>query len=559
MALSQAYKVADGLWVGPDSLKSNVAADSGHLYIASDTSTVYNGDSGSWNSIGTIGGGGTDVAIQDDGSGVVDPVALLNFKGSDFDVTNPTGSEADVTLTNDSVTVTAGDGLTGGGSVSLGSSVTLNAGIDIDNGGSDVINAHGINAGTNLTATDDGDGTVTMSASSGGTDVEVQDDGSTIVNPVDLLNFAGSDFDVTNPTGSNAKVVFSDDAVTQAKIAADAVGSTQLGTDAAGGSEINLSDVAGDNLTVDGTNDELDASGALTDSGTDTDSGDDYTLPNAADNIDLQSSGGVRNADVVNTEKLATGKLPVYDIRDYGAEEDNSSVDDATALNSAISQIDTDGRNAACVFIPNGVWQFETATDYGPLQTNPSGSDKSWKSGFNGLAIVGAGMGATYINLNNSEWTIAGTNKSESNVPGPLVHRGFSLDVSGLTSNGLLWSAKDAIWQNIEITGDANSNPLFHGDNWDSTWQNIWVHDVSNVGFAGAWDVNYRETDFINCTVDNVNKQGWWHNNSYDVNHIGCRVKNCSGGINGENSPVGIRVQGGAYHNNTNYGFAAMG
>lgn len=48
MALSQAFKIADGIWVGPDSAKSNVAADSGNLYLASNTDVDYYGDGGNW-------------------------------------------------------------------------------------------------------------------------------------------------------------------------------------------------------------------------------------------------------------------------------------------------------------------------------------------------------------------------------------------------------------------------------------------------------------------------------------------------------------------------------
>lgn len=48
-ALSEAYKVADTkLWVGPDSAKSTVTAESGRVYYATDNQVQYIGDSGSW-------------------------------------------------------------------------------------------------------------------------------------------------------------------------------------------------------------------------------------------------------------------------------------------------------------------------------------------------------------------------------------------------------------------------------------------------------------------------------------------------------------------------------
>lgn len=56
-----------------------------------------------------------------------------------------------------------------------------------------------------------------------------------------------------------------------------------------------------------GTEEQVGSGGALSDSGNDTDGGDDYQLPTTDDNIDLQSGGGVRNADVVSTDKVIIG------------------------------------------------------------------------------------------------------------------------------------------------------------------------------------------------------------------------------------------------------------
>lgn len=52
MALNEAYNVAENLWIGPDSAKSNVDAKSGRVYMASDTQVEYYGDSGSWTKLG---------------------------------------------------------------------------------------------------------------------------------------------------------------------------------------------------------------------------------------------------------------------------------------------------------------------------------------------------------------------------------------------------------------------------------------------------------------------------------------------------------------------------
>ena len=52
MALNEPYNVCDNFWIGPDSEKINVDADSGHVYMASDTHLQYYGDSGSWVKMG---------------------------------------------------------------------------------------------------------------------------------------------------------------------------------------------------------------------------------------------------------------------------------------------------------------------------------------------------------------------------------------------------------------------------------------------------------------------------------------------------------------------------
>ena len=52
MALDEAYNVSGDLWIGPDSAKKNVDADSGCVYIASDTQVEYYGDDGRWVKMG---------------------------------------------------------------------------------------------------------------------------------------------------------------------------------------------------------------------------------------------------------------------------------------------------------------------------------------------------------------------------------------------------------------------------------------------------------------------------------------------------------------------------
>ena len=79
---------------------------------------------------GLAGGAGTPLSVGVDDSSIEITTDTLNVRA--LGVTNAmlAGSIANSKLSNSSITITAGDALTGGGSVSLGSSVTLNVGVD---------------------------------------------------------------------------------------------------------------------------------------------------------------------------------------------------------------------------------------------------------------------------------------------------------------------------------------------------------------------------------------------------------------------------------------------
>jgi hypothetical protein len=103
--------------------------------------------------------------------------------GGSINVFNGTTS---LSLTNDSVTVTAGSNLSGGGTVALGESITLDVnttnldadtvdgfeaaelGLDIeDNGNTTVNNSVGLNFTDNFAVTDDGDNTASVTLQQG--------------------------------------------------------------------------------------------------------------------------------------------------------------------------------------------------------------------------------------------------------------------------------------------------------------------------------------------------------------------------------------------------------
>lgn len=106
--------------------------------------------------------------------------------------------------------------------------------------------------------------------------------------------------------------------------ASASAGSNQVGTIGSAGNlvDIEAEDVSAtsvDTATIidsdDGTTydvgDDLAGGGALVDSGTDTDGGDDYQMPNAADNIDLQADGAIQSAESVNTDNLTAKNVVV--------------------------------------------------------------------------------------------------------------------------------------------------------------------------------------------------------------------------------------------------------
>lgn len=100
-----------------------VVADVTDIDFATDLDVTDDGDGSV--TVDASASAGTSVAVEDDDSAVVDPVDTLDFAGSDFDATNPSGSEAKVVLTNDSITLSGGDGLKNGSTAALGGSFSL--------------------------------------------------------------------------------------------------------------------------------------------------------------------------------------------------------------------------------------------------------------------------------------------------------------------------------------------------------------------------------------------------------------------------------------------------
>lgn len=259
--------------------------------------------------------------------------------------------------------------------------------------------------------------------------------------------------------------------------------------------------------------------------------------------------------DGVDSLTIAAREVPVIDITAYGATPDDGT-DDTAAFNSAISE--AANHDGAVIRLPNGRIKVDNP-DYTPLFTDPSTGDYSFKTGFEKLAVVGGG--GSIVDVSGSGWVIATTNLTKANSPGPMLHQGFTINLDSPTGNGLLWGATDSTFRDIRVVGNANTNPGFHGSFYECEWINVGSQDVSNISFAGVWDVTATRTVWKGCFVDGVGAgySAWWHNASDDCEHIGCHVRNTDNGINGENSPTNIRVIGGTYENLQRRGFTGLG
>jgi len=107
MALNEAYNVSGDLWIGPDTEKANVDAESGRVYMASDTQVEYYGDDGSWHKMGVGSQSEPVPSVSTDELGITTPSGDLsnrfrtvtdfkNRTGQDTLIEQPGGQGGDV-------------------------------------------------------------------------------------------------------------------------------------------------------------------------------------------------------------------------------------------------------------------------------------------------------------------------------------------------------------------------------------------------------------------------------------------------------------------------------
>lgn len=112
---------------------------------------------------------------------------------------------------------------------------------------------------------------------------------------------------------------------------------------AAGLGVLGISSASGLKLTESGVFTSGSRTGVLTNSGTDTDGGDDYQFPNAADNIDLQNDGSLRNVESVDTDHLAGNGRP-YAINNDLSDRTRTLVESGESTRTTKTLVDlTDG------------------------------------------------------------------------------------------------------------------------------------------------------------------------------------------------------------------------
>jgi hypothetical protein len=134
----------------------------------------------------------------------------LDFAAGGFNITNPSGSKARIEINEEKIedTVSAllnlNDGLTATYD-DANDSYIINADLDIDDSGADIVGAHGINFGSNLNVTDDGDGTVTVDVLSGGdTHIDLEVDNVDQASDIEVLDLnAGTDVTLSSSSGDD--------------------------------------------------------------------------------------------------------------------------------------------------------------------------------------------------------------------------------------------------------------------------------------------------------------------------------------------------------------------
>lgn len=170
---------------------------------------------------------------------------------------------------------------------------------------------------------------------------------------------------------------------------ADRTGTPATPTD---GRTLYIDDADGNLYKVnpDSSTEQVGGGGALSDSGTDTDGGDDYQLPQAADNIDLQSDGAIQNADEVSTNEATitnvAGKIFNSSSQSVSSGVVTQLSFDSSSIDSTVASVDTANDRIqiqqAGTYLLIGKIRFDGSANwsngdriFGQIQADGSGAD----------------------------------------------------------------------------------------------------------------------------------------------------------------------------------------
>ena len=257
----------ESLWIGTGITTGGIATDSATLVpTQSAVKTYVDGVVGGGSVVNTFNGSGGTISLTGSGailytqSGGTNTISarlagtgvtgVASFSSTSFDVsagaevTIKTDGVSNLQLVNDSVTVTAGNGLAGGGAVSLGGSVTLsNAGVTGVVAGTGIT----ISGGTgNVTITNTGvqtfnGSTAAISLTGSGAILYTQSGGTNTISArvattgvTGVASFSGTSFVVTA-----GEVTIANDGVSNAQLVNDSVTVT-AGNGLAGGGAVSL-------------------------------------------------------------------------------------------------------------------------------------------------------------------------------------------------------------------------------------------------------------------------------------------------------------------------------
>jgi hypothetical protein len=220
-------------------------------------------------------------------------------------------------------------------------------------------------------------------------------------------------------------------------------------------------------------------------------------------------------------EDIAVGGVPVIDATYFGVSPDDGT-DDSGALRDALDEAES--RGGGVVRLPPGDVVLDSDPDFGRSNVH----------------VKGQGEGITRLLVNSHISTGVVADPSRSDVPSQLEVSDLTLVMSS-GQDSLNWASEDSEFHDLEITGSCNGNALFFSNYWDCTFENVDVHDISDIGSNGVWDITPFNVTVRDATGENLNQTTLlWPSGGSDFSAVNCedefRV------VGGESTTDGVTV-----------------